>query len=85
MAIASPVVAHTDEADMLSAEGIIPDWLQLIRAEYREVPGLHLTEAQARRLWGLDPMTCQAILSTLVEVGFLKRSRQGAYLRADRG
>ena len=29
--------------------------LQRIRAEFREMPGLKLTAAQATRLWHLDP------------------------------
>jgi hypothetical protein len=70
---------------MLPAETTIPDWLQLIRAEYLEVPGLHLSEPQARRFWGLDPVTCGALLSALLDVNFLKRTRQGSYLRADQG
>jgi predicted transcriptional regulator of viral defense system len=46
------------------------------------MPGLKLTEAQARRLWGLDLNTCRAVLSTLIERGFLKRSANGHYVRA---
>lgn len=70
---------------MLLAETTTSDWLKLIRAEYLEVPGLQLTELQARRLWGLDPVTCEALLSALLDVNFLKRTRQGAYMRADQG
>jgi hypothetical protein len=53
-----------------------------IQSEYLEMPGLKLTEAQARRLWGLDGNTCRAVLSTLIERGFLKRSANGHYVRA---
>jgi hypothetical protein len=53
-----------------------------IQSEYLEMPGLKLTEAQARRLWGLDGKTCLAVLSTLIERGFLKRSANGQYVRA---
>jgi hypothetical protein len=56
--------------------------LLLVQSEYLEMPGLALTEAQARRLWNLDGGTCQLVLSTLVEQGFLKRSPLGAYVRA---
>jgi hypothetical protein len=57
----------------------------LVRAqrEYLEMPGLKLTEAQARRLWGLDRDTCSTILATLIRRGFLRRSRTGAYVRAN--
>jgi hypothetical protein len=60
----------------------IADWLGIIRAEYLEVPGLHLTLAQAQRLWGLDESTSLALLGSLVDVQFLRRTRHGAYVRA---
>ena len=49
------------------------------------MPDLRLTEAQAERLWGLDTLRCQALLETLVETAFLKRTGAGAYVRADAG
>ena len=66
---------------MLAADNTIADWLQLIRAEYLEIPGLLLTKAQAQRLWGLDAVMCDAVLAVLVEVRFLKRTRSDAYVR----
>jgi hypothetical protein len=59
------------------------DGLRLIRAEYREIPGLHLTDKQAQRLWNLDATTCDALLSALVDVKFLRRARDGGYVRGD--
>jgi predicted transcriptional regulator of viral defense system len=50
-----------------------------IHGEYREMPGLILTTAQACRLWHLDPATAEALLSRLVEKGTLARTREGAY------
>lgn len=85
MATTSPAAGHPEGANILPAEATIPRWLQLIRAEYVEVPGLHLTEPQVRRLWGLDTVTAEALLSALLDVKFLKRTRQGAYVRADQG
>lgn len=61
----------------------ITDWLALIRAEYLEVPGLHLTLPQARRMWGLDEATSWALLAALVDARFLKRTHTGAYVRAE--
>jgi hypothetical protein len=49
------------------------------------MPGLHLTKEQARRLWGLDTPTCEALLDTLVHVDFLRRTRGAEYVRADAG
>lgn len=69
--------------DMLLAETTIADWLRRIRAEYVEMPGLQLTELQVRRLWGLDPVVSEALLAALVDARFLRRTREGSYLRTD--
>jgi hypothetical protein len=61
------------------------DWLQLVRSEYLEIPGLLLTRAQAQRLWGLDGLTCDSLLETLTAGKFLRRTAQGAYVRTDCG
>lgn len=68
---------------MLVADVTIADWLQLIRAEYLEIPGLHLTKRQVQRLWGLDSVTCEALVDALVDARFLRRTPAGAYVRAD--
>ena len=73
---------------MLSGLGTEPRtarWLGRIRAEYLEMPGLRLTLAQARRLWGLDEITSDALLSALVDAQFLRKTRNGTYVRADLG
>jgi DNA-binding IclR family transcriptional regulator len=57
------------------------DWLGLIRAEYLELPDLHLTLPQARRLWGLNEAMTHAVLAALVDAGFLAQTRTGAYVR----
>lgn len=61
----------------------IEDWLQLIRAEYLEIPGLRLTKRQVQRLWGLDEVMCEALLAALVDVRFLRCTRQEAYVRVE--
>jgi hypothetical protein len=68
---------------MIVAETTVADWTHLIRAEYLEIPGLHLTRQQVQRLWGLDDVTCDALLEALIDVRFLRRSRTGAYIRAE--
>lgn len=60
----------------------VADWLQIIR-EFQEMPGLHLTKPQVRRLWGLDPLTSEALLDALVDARFLKHTPDGVYARAD--
>ena len=68
---------------MLTANTDITDWLQLIRAEYFEMPGLSLTTQQVQRLWGLDLVTTEAVLAALVDVKFLRCTRHHVYVRAD--
>ena len=52
-----------------------------IRGEYIEMPGLRLTVTQAQRLWGLDRTACETVLGALVDVEFLIRNRDGAFVR----
>lgn len=59
----------------------IPDLAARVQGEYREMPGLSLTAAQAQRLWCLDADTCAAVLSWLVERDFLRRTAVGNYIR----
>jgi hypothetical protein len=56
-----------------------------IRGEYLEMPGLRLTAAQARRLWGLDEPTCSQLLKLLVETRFLVCTVDGKYARLTEG
>jgi hypothetical protein len=53
---------------------------QRAEAEYREMPGLKLTPAQAARLWHLDVAASGALLESMVEAGLLHKTRDGAYL-----
>jgi len=55
--------------------------VQRIRAEFVEMPGLRLTTAQARRLYGVDAGLCEAVLDALVGLKFLRRNRDGTYSR----
>jgi hypothetical protein len=59
------------------------NWLRLIRAEYNEIPGLRLTKPQVRRLWNLDPATCDAVLTALESDRFLKRTQAGTYIKVE--
>ena len=43
-----------------------------IRAEYREMPGMRLTPAQASRLFNLEPRYCARVLDGLVADGVLR-------------
>ena len=55
--------------------------LRRARAEFLEMPGLQLTEAQAARLWSFDSALCSAVLTALVESRFLVRTRNASFSR----
>jgi len=61
----------------------IQEVVRRIRGEFLEMPGLRLTEQQARRLWLLDETACEAVLGALVDARFLARTRDGAFIRQD--
>lgn len=52
----------------------------LIHAEFREMPGMRLTEAQVRRLWHLTDDECGAVLQRLLNQGRLLRDASGRYI-----
>ncbi len=61
--------------DQPEMERSLAETLRRAYAEFQEMPGLILTEAQAARLWACDSTLCRAVLTTLVERGYLVRSR----------
>ena len=63
---------------MLSLESLVVR----VRGEYREMPGLGLTLAQACRLWQVDASTCESVLERLVLEEFLHKTEKGRYLSA---
>ena len=58
--------------------------IQRVRGEFREMPGLRLTFAQACRLWQMDPATCSVVLERLTRDGVLLQTRHGHYVAAPR-
>ena len=50
-----------------------------IRGEFREMPGLRLSRAQAMRLWSADPAACGRVLDGLIEAGFLRLDQFSRY------
>ena len=66
------------------AEGLY-EWVQLVKSEFSEMPGLHLSRRQAQRLWRFDQKTCDAVLASLESANFLKRTSDDSYVRADSG
>lgn len=56
------------------------DYLARIQSEYREMPGLKLTAAQASRFWHLNPDESRVLLDLLVEGRVLLRTPDGHYV-----
>ena len=59
--------------------------IRRISAEYLEMPGLRVTASQAQRLFGLDATTCDNVLETLLQSGFLSRTSDGMFTLAPAG
>jgi len=59
----------------------VEQWVDRIRAEYVEMPGLALTKRQMQRLWLLDPSICDAIVDSLVSAQFLYQTPDQTYMR----
>jgi hypothetical protein len=69
------------EGAMSPTQTSVADWLQIIRGEFVEVPGLHLTRKQFEKLWGLDGETASTLLDVLVDTKFLRRTPDESYVR----
>src|SRR6266849_1325096 len=61
----------------------IDEIIMRVQGEFLEMPGLRLTGPQARRLWGLDAASCDALIGALVDAKFLFRTRDGAFMRVE--
>jgi hypothetical protein len=58
--------------------------VERVRGEFNEMPGMQLTEAQAARLWGVEPTACRSVVELLVGTSFLRRTPNGRIARAGR-
>jgi hypothetical protein len=76
------VVAMTSAT--FSNPGIEHDLCARVWAEFREMPGLNLTLAQAARLFSLERVRCARVLDALVVSGVLTTDGVG-FARADSG
>ena len=54
--------------------------LDVIKAEYREMPCLSLTKPQMQRLWGLEAVACDAVVDALVAAHVLRKTTGGTYV-----
>jgi hypothetical protein len=74
-----PVYTGPERRNLASREQLV----RRVRNEFEEMPGLCLTFAQAKLLFGLDPGCCERVLTGLLQTGFLIRTRTGLYGRRD--
>jgi hypothetical protein len=72
----------TEHEDSRFDPPIVEDSLELVRAEYLEMPGLKLTKPQVQRMWSLDPDTCDRVLDELETAHFLELTPHGDYVLA---
>ncbi len=56
-----------------------------IQVEYIEMPDLKLTRPQIRRLCNLADEVCGPALTALVNLGFLRRTPDGQFMRRGSG
>jgi len=62
-------------------ESILDRAVRMVRAEYREMPGLGLTLPQAARFFALTPHESERVLAQLIEEGLVFRDLTGVYRR----
>ncbi len=62
---------------------LIEQLLQRVRGEFRDMPGLHLTTAQAARLFGVDADLCERLVGHLVDTRDLARGPDGRIRRPE--
>jgi hypothetical protein len=68
---------------LVSPDSRLEGLIRRMRAEYLEMPGLHLSVAQVQRLWNLDAETCMSVLGVLLADRFLACTSNGTYRRFD--
>jgi len=73
------------EATYMLEETDVLSLVARIESEYREMPGLRLTEQQMQRMWCIDGAMCQVVITVLVTHGIVVKTHRDAYARAGRG
>ena len=61
--------------------GQLGDLVMRMQDDFLEIPGLTLTLHDAERRFGVDEVTCDAVLSALADANVLTRNGDGAYGR----
>lgn len=57
----------------------VAEIVRLIEAEFREMPGMRLSDAQIRRLWNLPDEVREIVLDEMCRTGALLRDESGRY------
>ena len=65
----------SDRRDVEARDALI----SRVQGEFREMPGLSLTVAQAAKLFGLPCEACTRVLSVLEDTGVLRQAGDGQY------
>lgn len=76
--VEAPGRSHRTERRNLASRDAL---LRRVALEYAEMPGVSLTLAQAKRLFGLREDVCIRVLNALAEAGILRRDARGAFVR----
>ena len=74
------MIATFEQCRVESGVGI---WLNRIQAEYREMPGLSLTQEQMQRLWGFEAHSCETLIDALLAARILRRTANGRFIAYD--
>lgn len=53
--------------------------VQRLKNAFREIPGTHLSAAEASRLTGIEPSLCESLISALEDARVLRRTADGRY------
>ena len=69
-----------EDVTMTATRGRIEDLIMRIQAEFLQNPSLALTLPGAQKQFGIDEVTCTALLGALVDAQVLTQ-REGAYVR----
>jgi hypothetical protein len=66
---------------MQATQEAVAEWIDRVRAEYLEMPGLALTRLEMRRMWLFDASLCDAVVDALVASRFLAHLPNNTYAR----
>jgi hypothetical protein len=66
--------------DCLPLDAAIAAAVDRVFAEYCEMPGLSLTQAQMERLFGFDASVCKRTIDVLVKSRLLRPTPSGRYI-----